>query len=793
MTNQDSRPRRAWFGGKREAIQDQYFHEALDANRWSIGDPEDWHTCWYTGMPKAAVFEQLNASKTINHIPGNNSLTVKSNLHATLETTRQRLIAQEGADSERARRMRFFPATYSMPGDYHALLHAAEESGKRWILKPKNSARGKDIRPVDDPATVPSGSRWMVQDYLDNPHTMFGRKYVLRVYVLITSVEPLRVYLYHEGSAKLASADYDPESLDNLYAHLTNPDVNATNEANTSPVVFVNLDAYREWLREQGHDDAILFTRLRELVTLTAISARETMRQRLQAVTANTAGCYELLGLDCLVDEELNPWLLECNLSPSLETCAALEDGGETEGRNKREMIEDLVRLLGLNEDPPDRSGFTPAERLIAEAEAERERAGGFQRVFPAEDADDYLAFLPFPRLADVVLADHACGLTLPRPIAQPRATEEIIADERLSLYNERTQTLYTPNPSAAWIWLQAADGAAPDRIASELAAARGGTNSNPDWATREEVWAILADWAVDGLLMQQTEAASRHASHREPGGVTKPVPSQRRIPLANTTVSVATPDRMADGRLMDALQPPTKIHDTASDAELQLVAMKGGYALTREQTLVATGLTLGAVVPEIIWQSKQVLAHATNRLVLPGALVPAGDSQQAIWILPDTTEHLLDTAANLAERHNTGIGGSVQIHAEGWATSPNLPLAVADTPRTGVSGYRHGSPNSGSQHRLMAASGDRRCYPITDVILPTHQATDAERLSVHELLPELLRHPTAGPDQPLGAERVSQVADWLGERALWVVNPSDTAGLDKLLKHAAPATGPAS
>ncbi len=56
----------------------------------------------------------------------------------------------------------------------------------------------------------------MVQQYLEKPHTMRDRKHVLRLYVLIASIEPLRVYLYEQGFAKLASEPYDVNDADNI-------------------------------------------------------------------------------------------------------------------------------------------------------------------------------------------------------------------------------------------------------------------------------------------------------------------------------------------------------------------------------------------------------------------------------------------------------------------------------------------------------------------------------------------------------------------------------------------------
>ena len=56
-------------------------------------------------------------------------------------------------------------------------------------------------------------------------------KFDLRVYVLITSFDPWRIYVYDEGLARFASEPYAAQtSKQNKYAHLTNYSINKKNE-----------------------------------------------------------------------------------------------------------------------------------------------------------------------------------------------------------------------------------------------------------------------------------------------------------------------------------------------------------------------------------------------------------------------------------------------------------------------------------------------------------------------------------------------------------------------------------
>jgi tubulin polyglutamylase TTLL4 len=58
------------------------------------------------------------------------------------------------------------------------------------------------------------------------PHLINGYKYDMRLYVLITSYEPLTIYFYREGLVRFATAPYNIKKTKQRYAHLTNFTVN---------------------------------------------------------------------------------------------------------------------------------------------------------------------------------------------------------------------------------------------------------------------------------------------------------------------------------------------------------------------------------------------------------------------------------------------------------------------------------------------------------------------------------------------------------------------------------------
>jgi hypothetical protein len=101
-----------------------------------------------------------------------------------------------------------------------------------WIVKPANLSRGRGIYLIDDVSEVNVDDTNVISRYISNPLLINGHKFDLRIYCVVTSFEPLRVYIYKEGLARFASEKYVGNKInkDNMYVHLTNYSINKKND-----------------------------------------------------------------------------------------------------------------------------------------------------------------------------------------------------------------------------------------------------------------------------------------------------------------------------------------------------------------------------------------------------------------------------------------------------------------------------------------------------------------------------------------------------------------------------------
>lgn len=127
----------------------------------------------------------------------------------------------------------FIPETYVLPNEYQEFEYAffrrisannrEEYSGEQsfgmtgggaknyWIVKPSGSSRGRGIYIINSPKQLQrvGNESLVVSRYIESPLLLYGHKFDLRIYVVVTCFDPLRIYVYREGLVRFASEKYD--------------------------------------------------------------------------------------------------------------------------------------------------------------------------------------------------------------------------------------------------------------------------------------------------------------------------------------------------------------------------------------------------------------------------------------------------------------------------------------------------------------------------------------------------------------------------------------------------------
>ncbi|XP_034035050.1 tubulin polyglutamylase TTLL7 [Thalassophryne amazonica] len=180
---------------------------------------------------------------------------------------------------------------------------------------------------------LPAQEHFIVQEYLDKPFLMEGYKFDLRIYILVTSCDPLRIFLYNDGLVRMGTEKYHAPSeanLSQLYMHLTNYSVNKHNEnferdETVDKGSKRSISWFTEFLRTNDYDVTKFWGDVSELVVKTLIVAEPHVLHAYRMCRpgqppGSDSVCFEVLGFDIILDRKLKPWLLEINRAPSFGT-----------------------------------------------------------------------------------------------------------------------------------------------------------------------------------------------------------------------------------------------------------------------------------------------------------------------------------------------------------------------------------------------------------------------------------------------------------------------------------------
>ncbi|KAL3287127.1 hypothetical protein HHI36_001608 [Cryptolaemus montrouzieri] len=303
----------------------------------------DFNLLWTGSHLKPGLLRSLGPHQRVNHFPRSYELTRKDRLYKNIEKMQY---------AKGIKNFDFIPQTFVMPTEYRELCQAHNRMKGPWIVKPVASSRGRGIFIVETPNQVPLEEPVVVAKYISNPLLVAGHKCDLRLYVVVTSFDPLLVYIYEEGLVRFATVKYDPspKQLWNPCMHLCNYSINKyhsdyvkSDDPSAENVGHKwTLSALLRHLKSEGKDTKYLMLQIEDLVIKAILASANSIISACRMFVPNPNNCFELYGFDILVDDNFKPWLLEVNLSPSLGCDSPLDV------RLKSAMMADLLTLVGI-------------------------------------------------------------------------------------------------------------------------------------------------------------------------------------------------------------------------------------------------------------------------------------------------------------------------------------------------------------------------------------------------------------------------------------------------------------
>jgi len=320
----------------------------------SSEDDEDWNIYWANINTVRNIFSgkssiKLNDMQVLNHFPTYYELCRKDYMAKNIKKYKKQLIKENKNPDV----LDFLPLTFVLPGDMSVFLEEFKKwPNSLWILKPSNRSQGQGIVLVnkinkvkklsfatktltENNTTYTINETYVISKYLENPLLVSDKKFDMRIYALVTSYHPLKVWLFRHGFCRFCNEKFsiDVSDIDNIFVHLTNVAIQKKyekyNSSHGGKWSLKNLKLYLEMI--YGYDKANnCFTDIKNII-INSLKA-------VQSVMHSDKHCYECYGYDVLIDSNLKPWLIEVNASPSLSTT--------TIGDKilKKKLISDIVK-----------------------------------------------------------------------------------------------------------------------------------------------------------------------------------------------------------------------------------------------------------------------------------------------------------------------------------------------------------------------------------------------------------------------------------------------------------------
>lgn len=244
---------------------------------------------------------KLETHQRINHWPGCGWLTSKVDLTETVNS-------------------KYIPKAFRFPQQKDEFLTYAELHPDSLFLQKSIMNRGISVKKPNEIDFT--NSTMFVQEMVQNPLLIEDRMFDFGVYVVITSIDPLRIYLWDTDILlRVCLEPYYPFNKNNLNSYVIGDNFHSGWHFDSIQKFMKHKFSLKMALNAQLEERCINTTMIWEQVKdciITTVSIQE--HRLVEAIRhfSSKHNFFELVRFDFMVDAGLNVHLLEINMSPGL-------------------------------------------------------------------------------------------------------------------------------------------------------------------------------------------------------------------------------------------------------------------------------------------------------------------------------------------------------------------------------------------------------------------------------------------------------------------------------------------
>lgn len=268
----------------------------------------DWDVIWAHEYPfktyaDKIMFSNLKPYQKVNHFPGIGFITNKIDLAVS--------------------NIKYIPPAFHLPSEKSKFFTFARNHPQKVFVQKQNNHRGIKIKSLNELDFNMTGT--FIQEYVNNPLLIDGYKFDVGVYTIITSIDPLRVYIYNGDILfRFCTEKYHPFDPNNIEKYVIGDEYLPIWKIPSLKKYYVDQGAsmkvsVESHLKMLGKNASKIWEKLEDAIRVVCLD-KESMLKNLMKNYKSKTNFFELVRFDFVVDDDLNVFIMEVNMSPNLSS-----------------------------------------------------------------------------------------------------------------------------------------------------------------------------------------------------------------------------------------------------------------------------------------------------------------------------------------------------------------------------------------------------------------------------------------------------------------------------------------